>query len=100
ERRGGAVRVALQPVGLGLVGGDGLGRRPERRLVGRELDRLDTALDLAFARNVGVDRQNARPRLRRIVRHGSSREQVSGSGIRLWTTVRLKAAPRNLTPET
>ena len=69
QRRRAAIGIEREVVCLGLVGRDRLGRRPERRLVGGELDRLQAARHFAFARNVGADVQDAGLRLGRGVRH-------------------------------
>ncbi len=61
QRRGIAVGVALQGAGALAEGGNRLRARPERRLVGRQLDRLHARRKGAFAGNIRIDIENARP---------------------------------------
>ena len=62
-----------------LEGRDCLGARPERRLVGGELDRLQAARNAALARHIRVDVHNAGLRRWRLVGHGLSSFPPAGA---------------------
>ena len=82
QRGRGPVRIAVQLVGLGLVGRDRLGARAQRRLVRRQLDRLHAAGDAAFAGNVGLIVEDAGLRRGASLCHGlvSSSREAPGPG--------------------
>ena len=76
QRPGTAVRVTVHDRDRRAQGRDRPGARPERRLVGRELDDIRHALDLGLAADVGLDLQNAGARPQRC--HGFSFSRSNG----------------------
>ena len=59
-----AVRIILEMLADRVVGRDRLRARPERRLVGRQLEDLGDARRAALAGHIGVDVEHAGARLR------------------------------------
>src|SRR2546430_2615062 len=63
QRRRGAVRIILEMLRDGRIGGLGLRTGSERRLVGRKLEYARDALRRAFAGHIGLDIEHAGSRL-------------------------------------
>src|ERR1700728_3852466 len=74
-----AVRIVLQMIGPGPIGGNGARARSERRLVRRQLEYLGDPRRFALAGHIGLDIEHAGPRLGTHGSHYSLPSSAPGS---------------------